>query len=98
NYGGDASQPLHCSYLHHGQLPMIEVAGQNREYPVAHGSDEFKSYSKTAPAKVHGIYEEGMLEIEPAALLQGIDARLGRGLIAGAAPIPNGHAAARAID
>jgi hypothetical protein len=73
HYVGDASQPLHCSYLHHGQLPMMTVAGDDREYPVAHSSDEFKAYAKTAPAKVHGIYEEGMLEIAPAVLFANIE-------------------------
>lgn len=78
HYVGDASQPLHCSYLHHGRLPMMRVDGDPREYPVAHSSQEFKDYSATRPAQVHGIYEEGMLEIDPAAALAGVDEQLGR--------------------
>jgi hypothetical protein len=74
HYVGDASQPLHCSYLHHGRLPMIdEPAGQ---YPVAHSSHEYEEYKKTAPAKVHGIYEEQMLEVDTLAALQAVDAAL----------------------
>jgi hypothetical protein len=73
HYIGDASQPLHCSYLHHGRLPMMNVEGDKREYPVAHSSKEFQAYAKTPPAKVHGIYEEGMLEIDPASALASVD-------------------------
>ena len=28
HYVGDASQPLHCSYLHHGVPPMVEIDGR----------------------------------------------------------------------
>jgi hypothetical protein len=93
HYVGDASQPLHCSYLHHGRLPMMTVAGDDRAYPVAHSSDEFQAYAKTAPAKVHGIYEEGMLEIEPAALLANVERILAHEPRPNG-EIPDGHAAA----
>jgi hypothetical protein len=93
HYVGDASQPLHCSYLHHGELPMMNVEGDDRAYPVAHGSDEFKQYSKTAAAKIHGIYEEGMLEIDPATLLAQVDTVLGETPMS-SGDIPDGTAAA----
>ncbi len=74
HYVGDASQPLHCSYLHHGRLPMVEQPAG--EYPVAHGSKAYTDYKKTPAAKVHGIYEEQMLEVDTLAALQGVDAAL----------------------
>jgi hypothetical protein len=74
HYVGDASQPLHGSYLHHGRLPMVdEPAGK---YPVAHKSKAYSDYKKTSPAKIHGIYEERMLEIGALDALAAIDAAL----------------------
>jgi hypothetical protein len=74
HYVGDASQPLHCSYLHHGRLPMLdEPAGK---YPVAHSSPEYVAYKKTRPAKIHGIYEEQMLEVGALDALAAIDTAL----------------------
>jgi hypothetical protein len=93
HYVGDASQPLHCSYLHHGELPMMKVAGDARAYPVAHGSDAFKEYAKTPEAKVHAIYEEGMLEIEPSTALAVVDRQLTRMALRDVA-IARGHDAA----
>src|SRR5262249_42288824 len=40
HYVGDASQPLHCSYMHHGLPPMVFRHG--RKYPVPRDSDEFQ--------------------------------------------------------
>ncbi len=92
HYVGDASQPLHCSYLHHGRLPMIdEPAGS---YPVAHSSHEYEEYKKTAPAKVHGIYEEQMLEVDTLAALQAVDAALAGAKVKD--NVANGWEAARA--
>jgi hypothetical protein len=74
HYVGDASQPLHCSYMHHGIPPMLKVDG--REYPVPKDSDEFAQFKDTPEAKIHGIYEETMLEIDTASVLAGVDAFL----------------------
>jgi hypothetical protein len=71
HYVGDASQPLHCSFMHHGKPPMKVFEG--REYPVPRDSDEFKAFKKTRAALIHSIYEEGMLEIDTATLLSGVD-------------------------
>jgi hypothetical protein len=74
HYVGDASQPLHCSYLHHGQPPMKKVHG--REYPVKHGRDARDDFAKTWEYKIHGIYEEQMLEVDPAQAMADVDAVL----------------------
>lgn len=71
HYVGDASQPLHCSYLHHGVPPMRKVNG--RDYPVPRDDQAFKAFKETAPAKIHGIYEENMLEVDTASALAAID-------------------------
>jgi hypothetical protein len=73
---------------------MMQVPNDDREYPVAHGSKAFQAYAKTSPAKVHGIYEEGMLEIDPAAALAEVDALLTKSPAGGTAAITSGHAAA----
>jgi hypothetical protein len=36
HYVGDASQPLHCSYLHHGKPPMISVGANGVSRPSWH--------------------------------------------------------------
>lgn len=93
HYVGDASQPLHCSYLHHGIPPMKKVKG--RSYPVPRDSEEFTEFKTSRAAKIHGIYEETMLEVDPAAALAGIDKALkGREK---KIVIGNGHEAAVAI-
>ncbi|HEU0176386.1 MAG TPA: hypothetical protein VFV58_19140 [Blastocatellia bacterium] len=67
HYIGDASQPLHCSYLHHGAPPMTEVGG--RQYPFPRSSNEFEEFKNTRQYKIHAIYEQTMLEIDtPTAL------------------------------
>lgn len=77
HYVGDASQPLHCSYLHHGKPPMVKVS--KREYPMPRDSEAFKEFKTTAAAKIHAIYEETMLEVDTAAVLQGVDDELKSG-------------------
>jgi hypothetical protein len=77
HYLGDASQPLHCSYLHHGRLPLLTVHG--RRYPVPHDRTEGSAYdvfSRTREAKIHAIYEQGMLETDALAALIDVDAEL----------------------
>ena len=94
HYVGDASQPLHCSYLHHGEPPMKVRNG--RLYPVPHSSAEFEAFKKTAPSKIHGIYEQQMFEVDAPALLGAVNVSL-----AGSAPldvsIASGHDAATAL-
>jgi hypothetical protein len=93
HYVGDASQPLHCSYLHHGIPPMKKVNGRN--YPLPRDSEEFKQFKTSREAKIHGIYEETMLEVDPATALAGVDKAL-----KGAGPkitVKSGHDAAVAV-
>jgi hypothetical protein len=71
HYVGDASQPFHCSYMHHGVPPMKTVHG--RKYPVPRDSAEFKAFKDTNPAEIHGIYEETMLEIDTAAAMTAVN-------------------------
>jgi len=92
HYVGDASQPLHCSYLHHGRLPM--VTKPKGKYPVAHDSDAYAAFKKSREAKIHGIYEERMLEIDTLAALQAIDAALANAKVKD--DVKNGWGAARA--
>ena len=77
HYVGDASQPLHCSFMHHGMPPMMEVNG--RSYPVPRSSTEFKAFKDTRAAQIHGIYEETMLEVDAAAALAAVNTALRRG-------------------
>jgi hypothetical protein len=93
HYVGDASQPLHSSWLHHGHLPMLDrPAGK---FPVRHGTPAYDAFKGTAPAKVHGLYEERMLEGDTLAALEAVDAIL-QGRHASTAGIDNGWEAARA--
>ena len=96
HYVGDAAQPLHCSYLHHGVPPMLKHAG--RKYPVPKKNPAYDAFHKTAPAKIHAIYEEGMFEVEGAALdmLTKVSTRL-RSLKSSQSGINSGHDAAAAI-
>jgi hypothetical protein len=75
HYAGDASQPLHCSYLHHGVPPAVEVNG--RSYPAPRGSAAYEEFKASRAAKIHGIYEEMMLEIDTTAALAAVDQALG---------------------
>ncbi len=94
HYVGDASQPLHCSYLHHGRPPMRTRNG--RRYPVPYESPQFREFKKTARAKIHAIYEQQMFEVDTLALLADVNTKLQE-----AAPAPpnitNGHQAATAL-
>ena len=91
HYVGDASQPLHCSYMHHGIPPMHKHQG--RRYPAQKESAEFTAFKKTSKAKIHAIYEEGMLEIDAGAALAGVDAALQQAQLNPGA-ITSGHDAA----
>jgi hypothetical protein len=93
HYVGDASQPLHCSYLHHGVPPMRKVSG--REYPVPRDSDEFQKFKESREAKIHGIYEESMLEVDTASALAAIDESLDRRQAVKVDK--SGHGAAKAV-
>jgi hypothetical protein len=88
---GDASQPLHCSYLHHGVPPMLTHKG--RKYPAPKSSAAFKAFKKTRQAKIHGIYEETMLEVGATDALPAIDAAVAA-LPSKPSAIKNGHDAA----
>jgi hypothetical protein len=101
HYVGDASQPLHCSYLHHGRPPMLKHGG--RSYPIRkmlHGKENpaYTAFHKTPAAKIHGIYEEGMFEVQDAAkeLLSGVSARL-KSKKGNPSKINSGHDAAMAV-
>lgn len=91
HYVGDASQPMHCSYLHHGVPPMVKFQG--RDYPVPRDSQAFKDFKETREAQIHGIYEEQMLEVDTADALARVDGELG-GWNADGRNIRSGHDAA----
>ena len=91
HYVGDASQPLHCSWLHHGQPPTSKVHG--RKYPVPRDSPAFAAFKKTRAAQIHGIYEETMLEVDTASALAAVDAKIGKWHATGR-KIKSGHDAA----
>jgi hypothetical protein len=74
HYIGDASQPLHSSFMHHGFPPMTKVNG--RDYPLPRTSQEFKDFKETKAAEIHAIYEQTMLEVEPAQALVLVDKRI----------------------
>lgn len=93
HYVGDASMPFHCSYLHHGRLPMVEIDGS--PYPVAHSSDEYAAYSKTAEAKIHSVFDETIMEVDTSGALDAVNAALERSKAAGG--IADGKRAAIAV-
>jgi hypothetical protein len=101
HYVGDASQPLHCSYMHHGIPPMIKHQG--RLYPPRKklkgqkgDNPAYVNFHKTRDAKIHGIYEEQMLEVDPAAALADVNKKAAN-LKSDAASIRSGHDAAVAV-
>jgi hypothetical protein len=101
HYVGDASQPLHCSYMHHGVPPMLERNGRNYPIPkrrVGETSDtpEYQQFKATRGAKIHSIYEEGMLEVDPADTLTRVDEALANDNGAEFA-VDSGHAAGMAV-
>jgi hypothetical protein len=77
HYVGDASQPLHCSYLHHGVPPMKKVAG--RKYPIRKDADPaaYKAWKETREADIHAVYEQGMFEVDAPTALAEVNAALG---------------------
>ena len=93
HYVGDASQPLHCSYMHHGVPPMKEHAG--RRYPVRKETQKFKDFKKTPAADIHGIYEESMLEVDTPTVMVSVNNAL-NGVQADADAIGSGFDAAKA--
>lgn len=95
HYVGDASQPLHCSYMHHGKPPMATFQG--REYPVPRDSDAFKEFKKTREAQIHSIYEETMLEVDTATLLASVDTALAGMDLPTGSSINTGHDAGVAV-
>ncbi len=90
HYVADASQPLHCSYMHHGAPPMRIHEG--REYPYRGDTDEYKAFKKTPAAKIHAIYDETMLEVDPTDALERVNAALSQG--AAEPAVASGHDAA----
>ena len=77
HYVGDAAQPLHCSYMHHGLPPMTTVGG--REYPFPRSSQEFKEFKTTREYDIHAIYEQMMFEIDTPTALVAVNDILAQG-------------------
>jgi hypothetical protein len=71
HYVGDASQRLHCSYMHHGIPPLKTHEG--RKYPAPRKSDAFKAFQKSREYKIHSIYDELMVEVDTPALLNDVN-------------------------
>lgn len=103
HYVGDASQPLHCSWLHHGRPPTTRIG--NHAFPPRKSDGKGKDKDKDSPyavfrrspaAKIHAIYEEQMLEIEPDVALASVDREL-RAQGAAKLDIQSGFQAARAV-
>ena len=91
HYVGDASQPLHCSYMHHGRPPTMMRNG--RQYPVRKDSPEFAQFKTTRAYAIHGLYEETMLEVDTATALADVNIQL-QGRTLHADRIQSGHDAA----
>ncbi len=94
HYVGDASQPLHCSWLHHGRPPTTKVG--NHDYPPRKGTKAYTDFHATAAADIHGLYEERMLELQPDVALAGVDADL-RARKPPKGDVTSGFAAAKVI-
>src|SRR5262249_38993905 len=88
HYVGDASQPLHCSYMHHGRPPTMMRNG--RQYPVRKDSPEFAQFKTTREYAIHGLYEETMLEVDTATALADVNIQL-QGRTLHADRIQSGH-------
>jgi hypothetical protein len=71
HYIGDASMPFHCSYMHHGIPPMVDYDG--REYPAPRKSDAFESFKKSREYKIHSIFDETLLEVDPEDVFKKVD-------------------------
>ena len=79
HYIGDASQPLHCSWLHHGRPPTTKIGAH--DYPPKKATSPahpgpYEAFHKTPAAKIHGLYEESMLELQPDVALAGVNENL----------------------
>jgi hypothetical protein len=99
HYVGDASQPLHCSWLHHGRPPTTKIG--NNEYPPKKATNPsqpgaYEAFHKTAAAQIHGLYEETMLELQPEVALAGVDSDLAK-RPAPPADLTCGHDAAKLV-
>lgn len=90
HYIGDASMPFHCSYLHHGQPPMIKCG--KHKYPVRRNTDAFKAFQDTREYKIHSIYDETVLEVDTLPALARIDKLIGQAN--GRRRVKTGHDAA----
>jgi hypothetical protein len=93
HYVGDASQPLHSSYLHHGPIPMLDRPGG--KFPVRRGTAEYEEFKKQRPAKIHAVYEQMMMEVDTLDALESVDALLDSAHVTSTG-IDNGWEAARA--
>ena len=91
HYVGDATQRLHCSYLHHGDPPKVTY--EQRKYPAPRSSEEYKTFQDSPQYKIHAIYDEMVMEIDTPALLNDVDSRLTARRAAGRG-IRSGHQAA----
>lgn len=88
HYVGDACQPLHCSFMHHGD-PNDPV---NREITHTTGKDKGKTDIVDESKDVHEDYEQNMFKG-----VRGIDMKTrltGQATRARGGPVPNGRAAA----
>jgi hypothetical protein len=99
HYVGDASQPLHCSWLHHGRPPTKTIGGN--QYPPRKSTDpnkpgDYEKFHKTPAAKIHGLYEETMLELQPDVALAGVSDNLAARK-APPADLKTGHDAAKLV-
>ncbi len=90
HYVGDASQPFHCSYMHHGVPPMTEHEG--RQYPrLPDKSAEYTAFLSSPQRKIHSIFDETLLEVDPKDVFD----RVSKARHAGARPkISSGYEAA----
>lgn len=95
HYVGDASQPLHGSFMHHGRGPTKKVIS-GIEFPFRHEDPEYDVFHDSPAGKIHAIYEQQMLEIETDVALQGVSAELASRKLP-SANIKNGWEAARAV-
>ncbi len=71
HYIADASQPFHCSYMHHGLPPMVKYQG--RKYPARKDTPEFEKFKDSREYKIHSIYDETILEVDTSIALAKID-------------------------
>ncbi len=95
HFVGDASQPLHASYLHHGRGPTKKTIN-GVAFPFRHDDKGYQDFHDTPEAQIHAIYEQQMLEIETDVALGGVnDALAARDKPA--ADLENGWQAACAV-